>query len=119
MERDEVLKIMGLIAVEYGALFEVSPERAKLWHAQLEPLDRDDVERAVMGLLGEDREFPPRIGEVRTSACGVMQRRAQIAAAGGSKVLALPEPHAMNEENRQKCIEMLRECSKKIGEKFK
>jgi hypothetical protein len=91
MNREEVLRVMGILATEFGGLFDVTEERAMLWVGVLEPLDYHEAQRAAIALLTEDREFPPRVGELFQR--GMMIRRRDYSEAEMRRP-RLPEPKA-------------------------
>ena len=70
IEQIDPLKItiwdsMKALSREYGQKFEVTKERAKIWHTMLEEFSSDTVHSSVLQLLSTHQTFPPTIGEVR------------------------------------------------------
>ena len=120
MTRDEVLRVMGIIATEFGALFEVSEERAMLWTETLGKLAFHEAQRAAIALLVEDREFPPRVGEVYQRALMVRDRDRREAESRRPLLPApipvvTPEMEAEREAQHRRSVEEFR---KLIDEKF-
>lgn len=114
MNRDEVLRVMGIIATEFGGLFDVTEERAMLWEGVLAPLEYHEAQRAAIALLTEDREFPPRVGELFQR--GLMIRRRDYADAEARRP-KLPEPQKP-EPTEEELARNRAEFKRLLDEKF-
>lgn len=64
MDREQTMKIMNLIALEFGGRFELSAERLTLWAQMLEKVDYRAAQEAARRILSEPHQWPPQVGEV-------------------------------------------------------
>jgi hypothetical protein len=64
MTDEQVRQIFKVLAAEFGNKVLFSRDRYKVWQMVLHHASYDEVQAAVIALLGENRQFPPTVGEV-------------------------------------------------------
>jgi hypothetical protein len=104
MKMEEVVKLMAVLGSEYPKHFEVTQERIKLWAMVLGHATYIEAAKALISILGEARPFPPVVGEVNQQI--LKERKAKKREEIKRQ---LPEP-IMGEEERKRCIELLKKC---------
>lgn len=120
MKRDEVIKIMQLIATEKGARFPVTVERIDLWHEILGHVDFAHARAATMRLLSEATDWPPDAGNVRQIAKVVAVEEATRSAVRRDMQVKMDAPTMTPEEekaSRERVSALLRGCLEKLSAK--
>lgn len=72
MTEEQVRRIFKVLEAEYGNKVRYSIERYKVWQMVLHHAAYEEVQAAVVRLIGEARQFPPSVGEVNQA---VLQAR--------------------------------------------
>jgi hypothetical protein len=117
MTKDEMLKLMGLIAIEFGSRFEVSEERLMLWGEIIGGVDFPTAKKAVISVIGECSDFPPNVGKVREeiSEIRLRQNRELKRIASEAPAPIKPVDPIVLEKNKK----MLRDFLEKTASKVK
>ena len=124
MDREQVTKIMGLIALEFGGRFDLSPERLDLWVEILQGSDFRAAQQATVRLLARPSGFPPQVGEVleeaneiergwREEARRKAERRAALEAPPPTP--RTPEEQAKLDADVARARQKIREMTASIG----
>jgi Loader and inhibitor of phage G40P len=113
MKMEEVVKLMAVIGSEYPKHFEVNQERIKLWAMVLQHANYMEAAKALVTLLGESRPFPPVVGELNQQ---ILKERKARHREEEKKQKQLPQP-IMDEESRNRCLDLLQECVVGIASK--
>jgi hypothetical protein len=64
MQKSEVVKLMAVVAAEYGDRFATSNEKADLWLNILGHATFEEAVKAITQVLGSPAKFPPTVGEI-------------------------------------------------------
>lgn len=93
MTKQEISKLMAIIALEFSGRFDVTEERVGLWQQTLGSVDYQTGLKAVVKSLRECGQFPPTVGTIYENILDVWdsERRA-LERSKQMRPLALPQP---------------------------
>lgn len=92
MTKQEISKLMAIVALEFSGRFDVTEERVSLWQEALSGFDYPTCLRAVMQSLRECGQFPPTVGTIYEKACEAVQANRRALEIEKSKQPLLPAP---------------------------
>lgn len=107
MNKEEISKIMAIVAVEFSGRFTVTPERVGVWWQILGDYTFQEGQRGVIRAIGNAGQFPPSVGDVRNvlQALRKEDRRQELIRRDSNRMIDHRDPKAI-EFGR----ELLRNC---------
>ena len=118
MTKQEISKLMAVIALEFSGRFEVSDERVSLWQETLGNISYKLAMKAVVRAIRESGQFPPNVGTIYEICCDIMAaHNRRIRLAQKEEQFKLPEP--IDPAKLQDGRKMLRDLVASLSSKVK
>lgn len=117
MTKQEISKLMAVIALEFSGRFEVSDERVSLWQETLGNISYKLAMKAIVRAIRESGQFPPNVGTIYEICCEIIaEHNRKIRLAQKEQQFALPEPidPVKLEEGRKMLRDLVVNLSSKV-----